>query len=122
MKATTIRFGTDVWDAIAAEAEKAGVSTAQFIRDAALARAAAAAGARGEMLFDPMATGLHDAARFDSLPADRQREIRNAVSAITRASAAETRNGSRALRAESQQARRVSRSLARDKSRVKRST
>ena len=122
MKATTIRFGKDVWDAIAAEAEKAGVSTAQFIRDAALARAAAAAGARGEMLFDPTASGHHDAARFDSLPSDRQQEIRNAVSALTRASAAETRNDSRALRAESQQARRAARSLQRDRNGLKRPT
>ncbi|HEX4733122.1 MAG TPA: ribbon-helix-helix protein, CopG family [Thermoleophilaceae bacterium] len=113
MKATTIRFGQDLWDAVAAEAERAGVSTSQFIREAALARAAAAAGARGETLFDPMAAGFHDAARFDSLPPDRQREIRNAEAALMRAEAAETRSGSQALRAQSEQARRVSASLHR---------
>jgi hypothetical protein len=122
MKATTIRFGQDVWDAIAAEAERAGVSTAQYIRDAALARAAAAAGARGEELFNPLAADMHDAVHFESLPPLRQQQLRNAASALIRAVAADTRNGSLALRAESQQARRVARSLQSDNKRLKRST
>jgi hypothetical protein len=127
MKATTIRFGPDVWEAIAAEAERAGVSTAQYIRDAALARAAAAAGARGEGLFEGPATNGHDPTRLDLLPPGPQQEIPDApaitrANAMTRANSVETRNGARALRAESQQARRVARDLRSHKSRLKRST
>ena len=122
MKATTIRFGQDLWDAVAAEAERAGVSTSQFIREAALARAAAAAGARGEMLFDAGEAGIQEAERSESLPPDRQREIQSAVAARTRAAAAETRSGSQALHAQSEQARRVSAGLRRDSDQLKRST
>ena len=48
---TTVRFGTDLWQLIEAEAALAGVSASQFIREASLARAAATAAARGE---DPL--------------------------------------------------------------------
>jgi len=46
MKATTVRFGADLWARLEREAERAGVSVLQHIREAALARAAFAAGAR----------------------------------------------------------------------------
>ena len=40
MKVTTVRFSDELWATIQAEAELAGVSASQFIREAALARAA----------------------------------------------------------------------------------
>jgi hypothetical protein len=52
MKITTVRFGTDLWRMLEQEAALAGVSVSQYIREAALARASAAAAARGE---DPLA-------------------------------------------------------------------
>jgi hydroxymethylglutaryl-CoA reductase len=48
MKVTTVRFGVDLWGLLDAEAARVGVSVSQYIREAALARAAAAAAARGE--------------------------------------------------------------------------
>ena len=36
LRATTIRFGDDLWAQLEAEAGRAGVSVAQYVRDAAL--------------------------------------------------------------------------------------
>jgi ketosteroid isomerase-like protein len=52
MKITTVRFGPDVWRMLENEAARAGVRVSQYIRDAALARAVAAATARGEEPFE----------------------------------------------------------------------
>jgi hypothetical protein len=38
MHQTTIRFGPDTWAALQAEAERLGVSAAQYVRDSALSR------------------------------------------------------------------------------------
>ena len=51
MKVTTVRFGTDLWRFLEAEANHVGVSVSQYVREAALARAAAASAARGD---DPL--------------------------------------------------------------------
>lgn len=48
MHQTTVRFGRDLWEALEKEAELAGVSVAQFIREAAVARLGYAAAARGD--------------------------------------------------------------------------
>jgi hypothetical protein len=48
MRVTAIRIGGDLWQVLEAEAAMVGVSVSQYIREAALARAAAAAAARGE--------------------------------------------------------------------------
>jgi hypothetical protein len=48
MKVTTVRFGADLWALLEVEAAHAGVSVSQYIREAALARAAFAAGARAD--------------------------------------------------------------------------
>ena len=52
MHQTTVRFGSDLWDALDAECEKLGVSIAQYVREAALARLMYAAGARGDDRFE----------------------------------------------------------------------
>jgi hypothetical protein len=48
MHQTTVRFSAELWTDLAAEAETLGVSVAQFIREAALARLAYNAGRRGD--------------------------------------------------------------------------
>lgn len=48
MKVTTLRFGPDLWALLEDEASRVGVSVSQYVREAALARAAAATALRGE--------------------------------------------------------------------------
>jgi hypothetical protein len=48
MRATTIRFPSDLWEQLEREARKQGVSAAQYVRDAALYRVAFSAGAASE--------------------------------------------------------------------------
>jgi hypothetical protein len=48
MHQTTVRFGPDLWEAVAQECDRLGVSAAQFLREAALARLAYNAGRRRE--------------------------------------------------------------------------
>jgi predicted DNA-binding protein len=48
MKPRSVRFSDDVWEVIEYEASREGVSSAQYVRDAALARAFYALGERGE--------------------------------------------------------------------------
>jgi hypothetical protein len=45
MRATTIRFPNDLWEQLEREAQKQGISVAQYVRDAALYRVAFSAGA-----------------------------------------------------------------------------
>jgi hypothetical protein len=109
MKVTTIRFSDDLWAAVSAEAALAGVSASQFIREAALARAAAAAGARGEVPFGSYSSTLDEVGRGTSLqPPEQQDAMRDALSQLSQAVAGTTRDDAKALRAESQAARRAS--------------
>src|SRR2546421_4710633 len=48
MHQTTLRFSPDVWAALEEEAGRLGVSTAQYIREAAVARLAYGLGRRGD--------------------------------------------------------------------------
>ena len=48
MRATTVRFGEDLWQQLEREAERSGVSSAQFVRDATILRLAYAAAERGD--------------------------------------------------------------------------
>jgi hypothetical protein len=48
MHQTTVRFGRDLWEVLEQEAERLGVSAAQYIRDATLARLAYAAASQPE--------------------------------------------------------------------------
>jgi GAF domain-containing protein len=48
MKATTVRFGEDLWAMLERESMRLGVSAAQFIREATIMRVAMLAGARGD--------------------------------------------------------------------------
>lgn len=48
MRATTIRFTPELWALLQREAEREGVSVAQYVRDSALFRVAYSAGLRRE--------------------------------------------------------------------------
>jgi len=52
MHQTTVRFGPDLWQELAAEAQRAGVSVAQYVRDAALMRVAYTRGRDGDPHFE----------------------------------------------------------------------
>jgi hypothetical protein len=55
MRVSAIRFGDDLWQVLEQEAARVGVSVAQYVREASLARVAAAAAARGEDVFELLA-------------------------------------------------------------------
>jgi hypothetical protein len=107
MKVTTVRFSQDLWDVVSMEAAMAGVSASEFIREAALARAAAAAGARGDMPFTSFSSAATEIQRASGGDGAQRAEIQNALAQLSRAMAGSIRSDAEALRAQSHQARRV---------------
>lgn len=112
MKITTVRFGEDLWALLETEAARGGVSVSQYIREAALARAVAAAAARGDEPFEllarastPDGNGRPDSGEDETHPGHHR--ARSA-----RRQAAETCEESDAVRAESEQVIRHSGELA----------
>ena len=106
MKVTTVRFGLDLWALLEQEAARDGVSVSQYIREAALARAAAAAAARGDEPFALLAGALHEIAT-DHPDVSRRRAAQHALAALARATAAETLADAEALTGQSEQAQRI---------------
>lgn len=98
MKVTTVRFGSDLWAFLEDEAVRAGVSVSQYLREAGLARATAAATARGESPFELLGQAANPVPAASA--GDRVSEAHRV--------AEETRDASQAVRAESEQARRMS--------------
>src|SRR5215210_2385295 len=60
MRATTVRFSDDLWSLLEQEASAAGVSAAQFVRDATVLRIAYVMGRRGEPGIEETLTRLSD--------------------------------------------------------------
>lgn len=60
MRATTVRFSDDLWSLLEQEAAAAGVSAAQFVRDATVLRIAYLMGRRGEPGIEEVLTRLTD--------------------------------------------------------------
>jgi hypothetical protein len=52
MHQTTVRFSPDLWMALEEECSQLGISAAQFLREAAVARLSYAAGQRGNHAYD----------------------------------------------------------------------
>jgi hypothetical protein len=117
MKVTTVRFGVDLWALLEGEAARAGVSVSHYVREAALARAAFAAGARagvpGKLLADWAQAGLGATAPSP----DDSGSTERLIAALTRISSAEGREDAAALRAQSQQARRQAKNVSRRRTR-----
>jgi GAF domain-containing protein len=71
MKATTVRFGEDLWAMLERESRRLGVSSAQFVREATIIRLAMLAGSRGdpdaELTIADIAARAHGRARNDDL-------------------------------------------------------
>src|SRR3954449_13152518 len=78
MKATLVRFGPDLYEDLKAEAERSGVSVAEFVREAVVARMAYNAGRRKDLRYGAAARDAAAAARAESL---RVREETAAVRA-----------------------------------------
>lgn len=104
MKVTTLRFGADLWRLVETEAQHAGVSASQYVREAALARAAAGAAARGQGPYGLLSGALNEVMRDETDPATR-REVERVLAGLARLVTAETRSEAGALRAEGEQAR-----------------
>jgi GAF domain-containing protein len=84
MRATTVRFGDALWRLLEREAEREGVSGAQFIRDATILRVAYAMGQRGDPDFEA-ALGRTAEPRPGRTPVDRaehRRALRDAAAAV----------------------------------------
>lgn len=95
MHQTTVRFTADLWAQLEREAERSGVSAAQYVRDSTLARLAYTAGLRGEEPFG--APGGMDA------PARDNAEESSAVweqARLARARARTIREGAREAQAQ----------------------
>jgi hypothetical protein len=80
MRATTVRFGDDLWELLEAEAATQGISAAQFVRDSAIMRLGILSGRRGDeeatLTLQHVATGaLHSRSRFkrDTVTSDAAR-------------------------------------------------
>lgn len=110
MHQTTVRFGPDLWEALEVECARLGVSAAQFLREAALARLAYAAGRRGELeyeraLVDAGAQTLPSAKSERRQPISFEAEVAALASQSARGSAAERNLESSAVAAQSEQVR-----------------
>lgn len=109
MRVAAIRVGPDLWRLLEAEASLVGVSVSQYVREAGLARASAAAAARGEDTFELLALAAAEVSPSASL------QLASNVGAVrgrtVRVQANEVRSEAQALQAQSKQARHRSREL-----------
>ena len=117
MKVTTVRFGEDLWRLLAAEAAQSGVSVSQYIREAALARAAFAVGARSGASDELLAAWARALLGGERDTPELAAATRRLIAALTRTQAREQRDEAAALRGESRQARRQAETLRRQRPR-----
>ena len=73
MRATTVRFAEALWTLVEHEAQREGVSAAQFIRDASVMRAAYAMGQRGDPDFEAALGRAHALPAGDPAPSGVER-------------------------------------------------
>jgi len=103
MKVTTIRVGQDLWALLESEAAHAGVSVSQYIREAALARAAFAVGARAELPAELLARWALSAAAPKEGGQTPGGDTERLIAALNRSLAREHHEEAEALRAASRQ-------------------
>ena len=86
MRATTVRFGDALWNLVEREANREGVSAAQYVRDAAILRTAYVMGQRGDPDFESAidrAAGRHEPS--EGTPTDgpaRRKALLDAAAAV----------------------------------------
>ena len=110
MKVTTVRFSGDLWRLLESEAAVAGVSVSQYLREAALARASAAAAARGEDPLELLGGGAPPRGRMG--PVRRLAIPERNTAKVRRQAAAATLEEADAVLAAAEQTVRHSRELA----------
>ena len=83
MRATTVRFAETLWALVEREAQREGVSAAQFIRDASIMRAAYAMGQRGDPDFEAALGRAHGSPAGEPIPngAERRQALLGAAAA-----------------------------------------
>lgn len=83
MRATTVRFAETLWALVEREAQREGVSAAQFIRDASIMRAAYAMGQRGDPDFEAALGRTRAAPEGEQIQngAERRRALLDAAAA-----------------------------------------
>ncbi len=104
MRVSAVRMSDDLFRLLESEARRVGVSVSQYVREAALARAVAAAAKRGEDPYDVLAGAGGEA---NSSPGGRGRERRRSAieqARTLRGQASEAVESAHAVVAESEQA------------------
>ena len=114
MKTTTVRLGRDLRALLDGEAARAGVSVSQYMREAALARAAFAIGARTGAPYDLLAAWAQTFSKPGDDSAEHAANTQHLIAALAVRESRERRDEAAALRAESRQARRQARRLRED--------
>ena len=84
MRATTVRFSEELWNLLEREAQREGVSAAQFIRDATILRTAYAMGQRGDAGFEEALAraAAPDGPRASRTGARRRKALLDAAAAV----------------------------------------
>jgi hypothetical protein len=111
MHQTTVRFGPDLWEALEAECGRLGMSAAQFLREAALARLAFTAGRRGDEGYE---------LAFAAPGASQHEEQEHLSAKQGRGSASEQVLAARAVRAQSEPARKRAREVREQAAKLRR--
>ena len=79
MRATTVRFGEDLWAMLEEEAGRSGLSAAQFVREATILRLAMLAGMRGDEAAKATLASVADQARAPDKPRNGDDPVARAV-------------------------------------------
>jgi len=104
MHQTTVRFGPDLWEDIEVEAERAGVSVAQYVRDSAMMRVAYTRGRDGDPHYEAALESITPEGTAAADHPDWTSGARSDAAAL-RAETRQARRQARALRIQSQQRR-----------------
>ncbi len=104
-------MGEDLWALLEGEAERAGVSVSQYVREAALARAAFAAGARADVPGELLARWAAGALGSGPTVRSEAPHTHDLIAALSRSVARDEREAAHALQDESRQARLRTREL-----------